>query len=101
MSEALSKAQIEKGLRDLKYWQLEKDALVREFRFDNHPEAVLFLTRLAFEAEAQQHHPDTRLVWAHLRFELRTHDAGNKVTEKDLRLATTIEALWMRGRHEE
>ena len=50
------------------------------------------MTRIAFEAEAQQHHPEWTNVYNTLSITLSTHDAGG-VTEKDFKMAKTIEDL--------
>ena len=50
------------------------------------------MTRIAFECEAQNHHPDWSNVYKTLNIRLNTHDAGG-VTEKDFKLAQTIEEI--------
>ena len=50
------------------------------------------MTRIAFEAELQQHHPEWTNVYNTLSISLSTHDAGG-LTEKDFKLAHTIEDL--------
>ena len=50
------------------------------------------MTRIAFEAEAQQHHPEWTNVYNELSITLSTHDAGG-VTEKDIEMAKTIEDI--------
>ena len=50
------------------------------------------MTRIAFECEAQNHHPNWYNVYNKLSIRLSTHDAGG-VTEKDFKLAKTIETL--------
>ena len=50
------------------------------------------MTRIAFECEAQGHHPDWSNVYKNVHIRLNTHDAGG-VTEKDFKLAHTIEEI--------
>ena len=50
------------------------------------------MTRIAFEAEAQNHHPDWTNVYNELSISLSTHEAGG-VTDKDLKLAHSIEEI--------
>jgi len=50
------------------------------------------MTRIAFEAEAQQHHPNWANVYNELEISLSTHDADG-VTEKDFKLAKAIEEI--------
>ncbi len=42
---------------------------------------------MAEAAERLNHHPDVELRYVNLLLRLTTHDASNKVTKKDLRLA--------------
>jgi 4a-hydroxytetrahydrobiopterin dehydratase len=56
------------------------------------------MTEVAFAAEKQQHHPNWSNVWNTVEINLTTHDAGNVVTDKDRRLAETIEAIYRKYR---
>ena len=69
-----------------------RDAIRREFRFKDFSEAWGFMARVALLAEQHNHHPDWSNVWATVRIELSTHDAGG-LTSKDVALATAIDAL--------
>ena len=67
--------------------------IVREVRLGDFRAAFAFLTRVAFEAEALDHHPEITNVYDRVTLALTTHDAGNRVTETDLALAERIDAL--------
>ena len=67
--------------------------VVRDFAFDDFRAAWAFLTRVAFEAEALDHHPEITNVYDRVTLALSTHDAGDRVTETDLALARRIDAL--------
>ena len=69
------------------------DRIARTFRFADFRAAFAFLTRVAFEAEAMDHHPEITNVYDRVTLALSTHDAGNRVTETDLALARRIDAL--------
>jgi 4a-hydroxytetrahydrobiopterin dehydratase len=88
----LSEKEIEDRLAELEGWEYDENALETTFEFQNFREAFTLMTRIAFECEAQGHHPDWTNVYNRLHIRLSTHDAGG-VTEKDFRLAKTIEAL--------
>lgn len=81
------------ALADLPGWTYEDDALRRTVRLGSFRAAVAFLVRVAFEAEQRDHHPEITNVYDRVTLVLRTHDAGNRVTEKDLDLARAIQAL--------
>ena len=51
------------------------------------------MTKVAFAAEAQQHHPNWSNVYNKVTIELTTHDKGNTITEKDRKLAKAIDQL--------
>ncbi len=94
MADPLSKDKIMEELNDLSGWAHENDKLTKEFGFDNFRDAVSFINRIAFEAEEQVHHPEIFNVYNTVNISLSTHDAGGKVTEKDIKLAKTIESLY-------
>lgn len=75
-------------------WKEENNALHAKFTFNDFKEAFAFMNRVAFEAEAQQHHPNWTNVYNTVEFALNTHDAGDVVTDKDRKLAETIDDIY-------
>ncbi len=75
-------------------WTLEDDgkAIRKAFKFKNFREAMAWMLRAGFEAEAADHHPEWSNVYNRVEVRLTTHDAGG-LTEKDIRLAERMEAL--------
>lgn len=94
MAEPLSTDKIDEALADLSNWSHKDDKVTKEFTFDNFRDAMSFITRISFEAEEQVHHPEIFNVYNTVEISLSTHDAGGKVTEKDIALAKTIESLY-------
>ncbi|PZX59889.1 4a-hydroxytetrahydrobiopterin dehydratase [Algoriphagus ratkowskyi] len=74
-------------------WKEEDNKLKKTFKFKDFQEAFAFMTRVAFLAEAAQHHPNWSNVYNKVIIELTTHDAGNTVTKKDRELAKAIDEL--------
>jgi len=74
-------------------WEIKSGKLVKNFEFKNFSEAWAFMTRVAFEAEKMNHHPEWANVYNKVEIKLSTHDAGGKVTEKDHSLAAAIDKL--------
>jgi len=70
-----------------------EEAIMFRLKFKKYLDAVEFLRRVAEAAERLNHHPDVELRYVNLALRLTTHDAGNKVTEKDLRLAEEIQKI--------
>lgn len=93
MAAPLTPDQIKQALADLPGWKHESDALVKQFKFGSFKEALGFIVRLGLEAEAINHHPDLHNVYNRVTLRLNTHDAGGKVTRKDVDLARAIEAF--------
>lgn len=90
---ALSDDQIQEAVASLDGWSRDGDALQREFRFGSFREAVSFIVRIAFAAEAANHHPELRNVYGTVRVRLSTHDAGDRITRRDVDLAAAIDAI--------
>ena len=93
MSKPLSSPKIKAALRDLPGWSFKRDGLVKTFEFGSFPEALSYMVRAGFEAEAMNHHPEWTNVYNRIVIRLNTHDAGGKVTEKDVELATRLQKL--------
>lgn len=74
-------------------WNETEGKLERTFRFANFSEAFAFMTRVALEAEKMGHHPEWTNVYNTVTIKLCTHDAGNRVTDKDRKLASAIDTL--------
>jgi 4a-hydroxytetrahydrobiopterin dehydratase len=89
--ERLSDEAIQAGLAGLPGWSLLEGKLHFERRFSDFKEAFAFMTRVALAAEAANHHPEWFNVYATVRIDLTTHDAGG-VSQRDLDLARTINA---------
>ena len=73
-------------------WTLVDNALTRNFQFDDFVAAFAFMTKVALLAEKADHHPSWHNVYNTVKISLNTHDAGNTVTDKDVALATEINA---------
>jgi 4a-hydroxytetrahydrobiopterin dehydratase len=93
MSISLTEAEIRAALAALPGWTCERDALVKEFKFGSFREAMSFMVRAGFEAEALDHHPDWTNVYNRVSVRLNTHDAGGKVTAKDVKLAERLQKI--------
>ncbi len=88
----LSVSEIQHRLKDINEWEYHDNAIHTTFEFNDFKDAFSVMTRIAFEAEAQHHHPDWSNVYNKLHISLSTHDAGG-VTENDFKLAKTIDDI--------
>ncbi|MGB5171584.1 MAG: 4a-hydroxytetrahydrobiopterin dehydratase [Eudoraea sp.] len=88
----LTETEITEKLRSLTDWHFKDGSISREAKFANFKDAFSVMTRIAFECEAQNHHPNWSNVYNTLLINLNTHDVGG-ITEKDFKLAQTIETI--------
>jgi len=88
----LSEQDIEKRLLRFPDWDYYEDAIHAEFEFENFKDCFSAMSRIAFECEALNHHPNWSNVYNVLTISLSTHDAGG-VTNRDFKLAEAIETI--------
>ena len=74
-------------------WKEENNKLKKSFEFKNFVEAFGFMSRVALVAEKMNHHPEWSNVYNKVDIALQSHDDGDKVTEKDHKLAKAIDSL--------
>lgn len=78
----LTDDQINARLPKLQGWAREGNALARTFAFRSYADAVAFVVRVAFEAEASDHHPDVAWSFRKVTLTWSTHSDGG-ITDKD------------------
>ena len=88
----LSPDELTAALTGLPLWSGDGGGIRRSIRLPGFPEAVAALVRIAFVAEAMDHHPDVDLRWRTLHLTLVSHSAGG-VSDLDLQLARRIDGL--------
>lgn len=88
----LTEDEINKRLEEFDGWQYATNAIHTSFQFENFKDAFTVMTRIAFEAEAQNHHPNWGNIYNELEISLSTHDVDG-VSEKDFELARAIEDI--------
>tara|TARA_R110000868_G_scaffold265712_3_gene524642 strand:+ start:3015 stop:3305 length:291 start_codon:yes stop_codon:yes gene_type:complete len=88
----LTEQDIEAKLLRFPDWEYYDNAIHAEFEFENFKDCFSAMSRIAFECEALNHHPDWSNVYNVLSISLSTHDAGG-VTNKDFKLAEAIEFI--------
>ncbi len=93
MAAALSEKEVQEALSGLEGWQSGDDTIKKKYQFNDFSQALGFIVRVGIEAEKQVHHPKIKNVYNNVWIELSTHDAGGKVTQKDIDLAKAIEGI--------
>jgi 4a-hydroxytetrahydrobiopterin dehydratase len=89
----LAADEIDAALKALPDWKRDGGAIAAAYTFASFRDALAFIVRVGFEAEALDHHPELLNVYNRVSFKLSTHDAGDAVTECDIALATRISAV--------
>lgn len=93
MSHLISDSELEVALSGLPGWSVENNQLCKRFVLPSFRDAVAAIVRISFEAEESNHHPVISCFYTELEIRLTTGDAGDKLTDKDLKLAAKIEEL--------
>jgi 4a-hydroxytetrahydrobiopterin dehydratase len=88
----LTEQEVVNRLKDLPGWERQGNAITRQYTLGSFPEAIAFIVRLAFDAEAADHHPDILVNYKRVRLTWSTHSAGG-LTEKDFAGARTADRL--------
>jgi len=88
----LAADEIDAALKSLPDWKRDGDAIAASYTFASFRDAIAFVLRVGFEAEAMNHHPEIVNVYNRVSFRLNTHDAGGAVTDSDVGLAGRIAA---------
>jgi 4a-hydroxytetrahydrobiopterin dehydratase len=75
-------------------WIETESRLEKTFTFDSFESAMLFMQKATVKIAELDHHPTWANTYNRIDIVLSTHDAGNKVTEKDWELANIFDMLF-------
>lgn len=89
----ISQDALQEWLATCPRWAVQQDEIVAAYKFKNFVEAFGFMARVAVVAEKHNHHPRIENTYNKVTLSMTTHDADNKITTKDLKLAEEIESL--------
>lgn len=92
-AQPLTEKEILSELEHLTGWSFSDNSLHASYTFADFRKALAFMVTVGFEAEELGHHPEWKNVYNSVDISLSTHDAGNKVTQKDIELAKRIVKL--------
>src|SRR5690349_8918939 len=84
---------ISKALKGLHGWSHEGNTIQKTYKFSTYLAGLAFATTVGTMAEGFDHHPDILIKWRKVTVSFSTHDADNKVTATDIKVAEAIEAL--------
>ena len=77
-------------------WTEKDNKLIAEFTFEDFSQAWAFMTEVAILAERKNHHPMWTNIWNKVNITLTTHDEGDIITEKDRKMADSINKIYER-----
>jgi 4a-hydroxytetrahydrobiopterin dehydratase len=74
-------------------WKEENNSLIKTFEFSSFEDAMQFIQNATPFISETDHHPTWSNTYNRIEVKLTTHDAGNKITEKDRKLAAYLDKL--------
>jgi len=74
-------------------WKRKRKGLCCSLQFPDFLTTMRFVQELGHIAEGMQHHPEWHNVYNRLDICLCTHDAGGRITEKDIALSAEINRI--------
>lgn len=89
----LTESEISEHLGRLQGWTREGDAISKTFRLASYAAGLAFASAVGTIADHFDHHPDLYIGWKQVRVSFTTHDAGNKLSHKDFKLAQAVDQL--------
>ncbi|MGB7404903.1 MAG: 4a-hydroxytetrahydrobiopterin dehydratase [Pacificimonas sp.] len=94
MMDKLTLAERDELLPTLDGWQMasNRDAIHKQYKFDDFVAAFGFMSSVALMAESADHHPEWSNVYNKVDITLTTHDADG-LSQKDIDLARKIDGL--------
>lgn len=75
-------------------WKLADNKLTRTFEFQDFVESLSFVNSLVAYFETVDHHPDVRIAYGEVTFELTRYDVGGRVTDRDVEVAKKISSVY-------
>ena len=89
----LSDAEIESELKGAPGWARKGENVAKTFAFETFRDAIAYIVLVGIEAEMMNHHPEFHNSYNVIAFSFCTHDVGNKITDLDIKLAQSLNAI--------
>jgi len=74
----LTAAELRAMMPRLSGWKLAKNNLSRTFEFEDFVQSLSFVNSLVAYFETVDHHPDVRIAYSEVTFELTRYDLGGR-----------------------
>lgn len=94
MVDALKETDLDQKIQEISGWRFtnSQKGIAKDFKFETFIDAFAFMTKIAFLAEKENHHPEWFNAYNHVSITLTTHDC-NGLSVKDFKLAQQIDNL--------
>ena len=87
----LTQEQLAAAAAALPLWRCAAIGLSRTYKFTDFPAAIAFMADCAPGIQERDHHPEWKNVYDRLEVLLNTHEAGGKVTARDVEIAKFLD----------
>ena len=88
----LSQDEIKMQLEDVEKWELDENAIKRDWTFQDFSEAMDFINMVAVICESHNHHPEIWNIYNRVTLRFFTHDVGG-LYQKDFDIAREINKI--------
>ena len=89
----LTEAEIATALAATSGWRVEGENIAKTFTFETFRDAIAYIVLVGIEAEMLNHHPEFFNSYNTIAFAFCTHDVGHKITDTDIKLAQSLNAI--------
>lgn len=96
MAKALDDAAISEALANLDGWSRDGDSITRKYDLDSYAAGLSLASAIGMIADGFNHHPELVIGYKNVTVSFTTHDAGNKITVRDIDVATAVNTLKVR-----
>ena len=90
----LTPAELRTIMPRLAGWKLVRNKLIRTLEFQDFVQSLSFINSLVAYFETVDHHPDVRIAYGEVTFELTRYDVGGRVTDRDVEVAKKISSVY-------
>jgi len=88
----IERDEVDHRLREMDGWNLEGEAIVKQFKRGDFSGSVDLVDRIAPVANEMNHHPDLSISWDTVTVLITTHSEGG-LTASDFELAGRIDGI--------
>ena len=76
-------------------WVEFNNKLERNFIFSDFKIALIFINEISIICEDENHHPEINWMYNKITLKLSTHDSGDIITGKDIKLSKLIDKCYL------